>query len=266
MVVLEDQKIRRYLKTNILGRTIVILPTVDSTNDYARREELPHGAVVLAEAQTAGKGRMGRSWYAEAEQNILMSVVITPERPLHAIQIITLAAAVAVTDAFSEHLAIDGQVKWPNDVLIAGKKVCGILTESQIRGPEILKLVLGIGCNVNQPPETLPAGLLYPATSLAAELNETIDRNPLTARLITSLEKWYQKVMNGETPEMIARWKARCAHLNRRVKIVLDDKTRDGIFRDVSPDGAAVLQPSGGDTITVTGGDLFWQERGPEKK
>ena len=245
---------------------MVILSTVDSTNEYAMRETLPHGAVVLAEAQTAGKGRMGRSWYAEAGQNILMSVVLKPERPLHAVQIITLAAAVAVTDAFSDHLAIEGQVKWPNDVLIAGKKICGILTEGQVRGPEFLKLVVGIGCNVNQRPDTLPGDLLYPATSLAAELGETIDRNPLAAQILTSLEKWYQQIISGETAVLFNRWKERCAHLNRAVKIVLDDETREGIFRDVSPKGAAVLLMSDRDILTVTSGDLFWSDQGNEKK
>ncbi|HKJ68389.1 MAG TPA: biotin--[acetyl-CoA-carboxylase] ligase [bacterium] len=266
MAALTEQQIHRHLETVQFGETLIILPTIDSTNSYARREALPHGAVVLAEEQTAGKGRMGRSWFAEAGQNILMSVVLKPERPLHAIQIITLAAAVAVTDAFSNHLAVDGQVKWPNDVLIAGNKVCGILTEGQIRGPEFLTLVVGLGCNVNQQPENFPADLLYPATSLAAELGKRIDRNQLAANIITSLEQWYRKIMDGESQEVIARWKERCAHLNRRVKIVLDDGTKAGIFRKVSADGAAVLQLSGGDTVTVTSGDLFWPERGPEKK
>jgi len=253
---LNPEAIGKSLESNIFGSELIILPRIDSTNDYAKRNGLSHGTVVLAEEQTAGKGRMGRTWSAPAGKNILMSVSLLPERPLHSIQIITLGAAVSVSDTIEKFCNLPVQVKWPNDVFINGKKVCGILTEGQIRGSQFLRLVVGIGCNVNQEMDEFPEELLYPSTSLREELGKTLDRNILAAGIIDAMEKWYDQIISGEINEMIAKWKNRCSHMNKPVSITRDDAIIRGIFKDITQDGSALVFSKSGEQIKVTSGDL----------
>jgi len=256
MTRLSKQAIRKDLRTEMLGREIILLDTVDSTNKYAKRSMESHGSVVLAEKQRAGKGRMGRSWESPRGHSILMSILLRPERDFPSLHLMSLAAGLAVTEALGQAWPLSPVVKWPNDVWIAGKKVCGILVESQYRGEAMTKLIIGIGCNVNQQPAEFPDRLRWPATSLAIELGRTVDRNPLIAGILTSLEAWYDTIQAGSIDGLLTAWKAKCGHLNSPVRIGQDTGIRNGIFRDVTPEGAALIELDSSREETIFSGDL----------
>lgn len=254
--ILNSDTIRQYLKAEVLGGEIILLDEVDSTNEYAKRSEVGHGTVVLAEQQSAGKGRAGRTWASPPGRSILMSVVLRPGEHSPSLPLMNLAAGLAVAEAIAHHCSLTPMVKWPNDVWIAGKKVCGILAESQYRGETLTSLIIGIGCNVNQYPDEFPDQLRWPATSLAMEHGAPLDRNALIAGILNALETWYDSIQAGAVEPMLAEWKTKCDHLNAPVRAVQDSGVVNGIFRDVTPEGAAQIEIPAGGIETVFSGDL----------
>jgi len=253
---LNKEAIRQHLRAAVLGNEIIVLDEVNSTNDYAKQSVKRHGTVVLAEKQNAGKGRMGRTWESPRGRSILMSVVLRPGPHSPSLPLINLAAGLAVAQAIERHSALSPTVKWPNDVWIAGKKICGILAEGQYRGEALTALIIGIGCNVNQQPDEFPDRLRWPATSLAMEVGAPVDRNPLIAAILNALESWYDSIRAGEVHHMLAEWKTKCGHRNAPVRVIREAGEVNGIFRDVTPEGAAQIERPSGDMETIFSGDL----------
>ncbi|MEJ2050332.1 MAG: biotin--[acetyl-CoA-carboxylase] ligase [Calditrichota bacterium] len=256
MEQLDKETIRKHLQTEIFGKELILLDSVDSTNDYAKRELESHGTVVITEQQEAGKGRMGRTWESPRGRSILMSILIRPERRLPWINLMNLATGLSVAQAIGELWALSPVVKWPNDVWIAGKKVCGVLAESQYRGEEMNKLVIGFGCNVNQQPDEFPKKLRWPATSLAIELGRQVDRSILLAKILGVLEFWYKHIQNAGVEQLLAEWKSRCIHRDAPVRMNHTKQVLNGIFRGLSPDGAALVEDASGRLRVVHSGDL----------
>ena len=245
-------EVEALLGTHHLGRPIEGHLSAASTNTLAAQraaEEVAEGYTILAEHQTAGRGRLGRAWTAQAGQNLTFSLVLRPALPPSRLGLVTLAAAVAVAetlDAFVAPLAV--AVKWPNDLLLHGRKCCGMLLESVFpQTPEAAPaVVLGIGLNVNQ--DAFAPEIETRATSLLLETGRPVPRAPLLARLLLRLEAVYASLFEDDGVAVRAAYEARMFGLNQTVTLrQTDERTSvQGIARGISPEGALRLQTEKG--------------------
>lgn len=245
-------EVEALLATRHLGRPIEGYLSAGSTNTLAARraaEGAAEGYTVLAEHQTAGRGRLGRAWTAQAGQNLTFSLVLRPALPPSRLGLVTLAGAVAVAetlDAFIAPLAVS--VKWPNDLLLHTRKCCGMLLESAFpQAPGAAPaVVLGIGLNVNQ--DAFAPELEARATSLLLETGRPVPRAPLLARLLLSLESVYASLFEDDGAAVRAAYEARMFGLNQAVTLRQSNKETSiqGVARGISPEGALRLQTEKG--------------------
>lgn len=251
------QEIESELKTNILARNIYCYSSIDSTNDEAKRQTLngaPNGSLFLAEQQTGGKGRLGRKFLSPAGVGLWFSVLLRPEQIADEISTVTLKAGLAVCKAIRDLTDCPAKIKWPNDVVIGGKKVCGILTEMTADSNQTNFIVLGIGINVNVP--SFPEELREKATSLLLETGENIPRIPLLQEVLFRLEK----LLTNHTDENFwDEYKALCVSLNRKVKFSRNNLPLEGIAEDISPDGELLVHLEDGSVVAVCSGEVTVQ-------
>lgn len=249
--MLSKALIQERLQTRFVGRKLFVFETIDSTNACAKtlaEADTAEGAVVLAEFQTQGKGRLGRPWEAEANENLLFSVILRPSLPRPLAGLLTFFASVALARAIEGTGAPSVECKWPNDVLLDGRKVCGILLENSLKGETIEYSVVGIGLNVNQ--ERFPDFLRDRATSLRIALGRPVDRLDLLARVLLSLERTYEDVRRGDFDAILADWTSRCTMFGREITVAQDNDLVTGKAVGLNEDGGLVLQtPSGPRTI-----------------
>ncbi|NJE00214.1 biotin--[acetyl-CoA-carboxylase] ligase [Thermococcus sp. LS1] len=234
--------------SKLIGRKIVHLPEVDSTNEYAKLIALnePEGTVVVADRQTAGKGRKGRTW-ASPEGGLWMSVILKPEaEPKHLPKLVFIGA-LAVVDTLWK-FGIEAGIKWPNDVWINGRKICGVLTEGRI-GEFV---ILGIGLNVNN---EIPEELKGMATSMKAVLGRRAELDEVLRVLIERLDGWYTVFLEGRYGEIISAVRERSLVLGREVKVIEEGIELVGKAVDIDDDGALILETSGG-RVRVLYGDV----------
>lgn len=257
-IPLTAEAITSGLQTNAFGKTVVVLDTVPSTNEFAKTmglSESPHGTVVIAEEQQSGRGRLGRRWESPRSKNLLFSVLLRPaETDLMKASLIPFAAAVAVAEAIEAETGLEVECKWPNDLLIGKKKVCGMLIESSILGTQIEKLVLGIGINVNQ--EEIPTDILPHATSLAIETRSEHDRVRLLQQILSSLEDQYARLMNEPSEHVLDAWKNKTTMFGTRITVREAQRELSGIAEALSPDGSLVLRLDDGSMHVVRAGDV----------
>jgi len=244
--------------TRWLGRELRQVQSTGSTNDdvlAAARVGAPHGFVLIADMQTRGRGRQGRSWASPPAANLYLSALLRPALPAAAAPPITLAAAVAVAEGLNE-LRAAASIKWPNDVLIQEKKVAGILTESVTRGANLEAVIVGIGVNLNwrEPPPELAAI----AISVSQATGHPVDRDAFTLRLLEHLEKWLDLLFAAGPAPIIAAWSARSATLGRRV-LVDGPEPFCAVARAVDPDGALVVERDDGELVRVRSGEIKLQ-------
>ncbi|GJQ19692.1 MAG: biotin--[acetyl-CoA-carboxylase] ligase [Bacteroidia bacterium] len=249
--MLSKALIQERLQTRFVGRKLFVFETIDSTNACAKtlaEADTEEGAVVVAEFQTQGRGRLGRPWEAEANENLLFSVILRPSIPRPLAGLLTFFASVAVARAIDETGTAPAVCKWPNDVLLDGKKVCGILLENSLRGETIEYSIVGIGLNVNQ--ERFPDPLRHRATSLRIALGRPIDRIDCLARVLLSLERAYEDVRGGDFEAILADWTSRCSMFGREITVTQNNDLVTGKAVGLKKDGGLVLQtPSGPRTI-----------------
>jgi BirA family biotin operon repressor/biotin-[acetyl-CoA-carboxylase] ligase len=237
----------------VIAWTVHRVGTTGSTSDDALarvRAGAPHGTVLLADAQTKGRGRGGRTWISPPGANLYLSVILRPVLLPHEAPPLTLAAAVAVCDAV-RGLGCRATIKWPNDVLVDDKKVAGILTESSTRGGRLEAVVIGIGINVNWtelPPELAPT-----ATSLALALGHAVDRDRLASDLLAALGQWIGRHLADGAAPIARAWRERAATLGRRVSTIQGT----GLARDIDDDGALIVELDDGETVLVRSGELL---------
>lgn len=247
--------------TRWLGRPLVCLAETESTNDEAARlgrEGAPHGTVVTAETQTRGRGRQGRVWYSPPGENLCFSALLRPRLPPAAAPPLTLAAGVAVAEAVNS-LGVPASLKWPNDVVVEGRKLAGILTEMSTRGTRIEYVVLGVGINVNS--AVFPPDLAAIATSLRRERGgDPLERGTVLRAALSALEPWIERfVAEGAAP--IARaWKQRARLLGRHVRVLADGQPLSGVARDVDDEGALLLEADDGRRYRVISGEIAAEE------
>jgi len=231
-----------HLHTRRVGRTVLIFDRLDSTNSFAAalaHDVANDGTVILADEQTAGRGQYGRRWQCPPGSGILMSVLLFPAAHLRRPALLTAWAAVSACDAIRETTGLAGTIKWPNDVLVRGKKVCGVLIEQG------MGTVAGIGINVNQTAESLAnAGLPF-AGSLAQFSEKMINKQSLTRILIETLDRELDRLCRGDCAGLEMNWKARIALLGKRVKVTSLEQMHQGCLLDIRWEGLDLLQVDG---------------------
>ena len=236
------------LDTHLVGRRVLVFDRLDSTNRYAAElatDPANDGIVVLAREQTAGRGQYGRSWLCPADSGVLLSLLVFPPAALRRPVLITAWAAVAVCRTVHEATGIQPQIKWPNDVLVRGRKVCGILIEQSIRTGAEGGVVIGIGLNVNQTAEAFAEAGLTEATSLAALRGSALDCAGVARNLLGYLDVEYRRLRAGDLQTLEADWRGRLGLLGRTVLVESHDGDRCGRLRELGWDGLALEADDG---------------------
>lgn len=246
------QQVQARLTTQHLGRTLHCLDEVDSTNsDLARRgPQAPHGTVVWAERQSAGRGRRGRSWYGVPGKSLCFSLLLRPSETGTASRTphpfpswIPLASALGVATGIAAVTGIKPQLKWPNDILIEGKKLGGLLCES-LAGSDGPSLVIGIGLNVALKPEDYPPDLRDRITSLTAHTDKPIAREALLAALLNELEPRLDAVCSQRMTEIRRDYRQACSTLGRHVRVELAGQpSLEGLAESIADSGALMIRP-----------------------
>lgn len=250
---LDVEALRRELAGLLLGGRVVYLPEVGSTNTLAgelARGGGAEGTLVTTDYQTAGRGRVGRNWKERPNQQLALSLILRPSFPP---QYLVMASALAVVEAIEAVTGARAEIKWPNDALLGGRKVCGILIEMS-EGVA----VLGIGVNVNGELGDDPE-LRDRATTLAAALGHPVSREALAVQTLRRLDARYTALQTGaEQARRAVRdaWRARLATLGRRAIIRQRETTLEGLAEDVDDDGALLLRLDDGQLKTVLWGDV----------
>lgn len=235
-----------------LGRVVTVLRETASTNDDARRaaaEGAPHGAVFVADAQTAGRGRLGRAWHSPPGDNLYVSILLRPSALARDMALLPLAAGLAIAEAVDEVTDVGATIKWPNDVLAGGRKLAGVLVEGALRGDRFQHVVVGVGVNVRgaRPPDEV-ADL---ATTLYAATGRAPSRRAVLSRLLARFESHFNALELGRTDAIIAAVHARCVTLGRRVRVGVDE----GVAASVEADGGLRVRFDDGSARTVHGSD-----------
>ncbi len=255
---LSSLELSPFLGTHDLGRNSVYLPVVDSTNAEAFRlasSGAPHGFVVIAESQTEGRGRRGRTWASPASLNLYCSFILRPDLPLSRVPELTLVTAVAVTECLRD-LGIHPTLKWPNDVRVKHRKLAGILTELSTDGDRAAFVVVGLGVNLNALRTDFPAEIADVVTSVREELGERVARPAVTGSLLTRIEEWmdlHEEV--GFAPVRTA-WKEMSQTLGQSVSIRTERGEWVGKAEDIDETGALLVRTPSGNVERVLAGDV----------
>ena len=260
---LDPAKIQAALQSRLIGRPLEVLGEVASTNDLvmaAGRAGAPEGLAVLADRQTAGRGRRGRAWASPAGVGLYTSVLLRPGRPLCPASLLTLVAGLAVAEAIQEVAGLDARLKWPNDILVGGRKVAGILCEMASLDASVSYVVLGIGINVNHGSRDLPVDLFPEATALSLSTGRTIPRGDLATALYNALDRWYAAFCEGRTEAILALARQRSATLGRPVVVLAEDGEWRGLAVDLDDDGALLVQEDGGGPRRVVASEVSIRE------
>ncbi len=233
---------------------------IDSTNNLARSlalEGYPEGTVVVAEMQTGGRGRRGRTWFSPARQGIYFSVILRPAIPLRQISRVSLLAAVAVAETLEEQMNLQPSIKWPNDILINRRKIAGILSETVARMHSVEYLVLGIGLNINHSIQDFPENFATPPTSTLAESGSTCSRSKILQALLTRLDYHYKEMLKGNFSQTLAKAKSKSAVIGQEV--CLDTLNGIVVGRAVNLDdnGFLLVRDQKGIIHTVMSGEIF---------
>jgi len=247
------------LTTTYIGRqSIIYFRSCPSTNDAAREvghRGAPEGALAVAEGQTRGRGRLGRGWVSPAGKGIYLSLLLRPRiRPEEAFQL-TLLAAVAVARAVTGE-GVAAKIKWPNDVLVEGRKVAGILTEIEAEADRIYQAVVGIGVNVNTTASLFPRSLRATATSLRMNTGHKHSRVQVLQRLLEAFEELYEGLKAGRFEEVLAEWRSLDITRGALVKATLLEGEVQGRATDIDRDGALLIAEEGGEVRRITAGDI----------
>lgn len=258
--LLDAAAIQSGLSTRFLGRNIVALEETDSTNEEAKRQGAagaPDGTLCVAERQTGGKGRLGRAWSSPAGSGVWMSLLLRPSvAPQEATQL-TLIVGLSVCQAIRRLTGCQAMIKWPNDIVIGRKKVCGILTELTADMEQIHYVVVGIGINANIP--QFQGELQKKATSLLLETGQEIDRAGLVQAVLEEFEKNYDRFLTDLTADFITPYEALCVSLNRQVSVVRGGRELTGQSIGLTKEGELRVRMENGDVLEIGSGEVTVQ-------
>jgi BirA family biotin operon repressor/biotin-[acetyl-CoA-carboxylase] ligase len=258
-VLHSDDLLARLGKTKVVGRDIRVFEETASTNDVIEklaRDGVKEGVVVFAEAQTKGRGRLGRKWLSPARKGLWFSVLLRPNlRPQEATQL-TVVSATALARAIKAETGLQPEIKWPNDILIGGKKVAGILTEMSAELDRVKQIILGIGVDVNLTAAEFPPDLRKLATSLRIEKGVLISRPKLAAAILRELDRDYARVCAGDFASLADEWEEKCTTIGRAVTIRIGAREVRGVAESLGDDGALLVRTEHGRPEHIIGGDV----------
>jgi len=262
--LLTPSEINPILKTKWMGRTIHHFQTLDSTNSEAYQLALngaKEGEVVISESQKKGRGRLGRQWFSPPFLNLYLSVILRPKISPHQASLITLMAAVATADAIQKFSGLLPLIKWPNDILLRGRKVAGLLNEIHSEMDRIHFVILGIGVNLNMDEKMFSKEIRAVATSLKIEMGQKVSRKAFLQFFLQELEKWYSIFLEEGGAVILKAWRDRAHIKGRQVRVTSFGETVAGIAIDVDSDGALILETEDGKQKRVVAGDIEYDRR-----
>lgn len=255
---LNQEKLKRSLDGKFIGHQLYYYDEIGSTNDEAFRLGLagaPEGTALIANRQSAGKGRMQRVWHSPADSNIYTSIILRPQiDPARAPQI-SILAGVAAADVLESYCPDRIKLKWPNDILINGKKVCGILSQAKTTASEVDFIVLGIGINVNIRYGKFPKEISNLATSLAIETGGEISRPELIISLYEKLTKWYKQLLQDGFCKVKEKWLSLTPMIGEHVHVIFGEEAVNGKAIGLDEDGSLILLTAENKEIKVSAGD-----------
>ena len=256
--VVSPELIKKTLGKCIVGRSVIYVDKTTSTNDEAKKlaeEGAVEGTVVIAGEQSVGRGRLGREWISP-KGGVWLSVVLRPPS-MRPIQKLTLVAGLSVTKTFNGLYGVNAVLKWPNDVIVNGKKICGVLAEGAFEGEVPLYIVIGIGINANFDLQPLPKSLRTSATSIRRLLRHDISLNDLIINLLKTLDTDYALFARGEDESLMQEYEKLCATIGQDVRIMCDKETIEGRAKRISSEGGLVVGIGDGRETTVLSGDCI---------
>ncbi|MGD0794850.1 MAG: biotin--[acetyl-CoA-carboxylase] ligase [Dehalococcoidales bacterium] len=246
------------LNTRLIGRNILYYPRLTSTMEAARREvkkNAPEGSVVIAGEQTRGRGRLKRAWFSPAG-NIALSIVLYPDKS--GLPYLIMIASLAAAHSIESVTGLDTRIKWPNDILLGGKKVAGILIENEIKGDKVEYAVIGIGINVAlRPADNSEISAI--ATGLEDVLGEKVSREKIIKNLFLEFERLYFQLPDGES--IFKLWRDRLVTLGRKVTVRWGEETLHGVAESVDESGALLIRLADGTFTKVVAGDVTLREK-----
>jgi BirA family biotin operon repressor/biotin-[acetyl-CoA-carboxylase] ligase len=261
--LIADDLIARLGKTKVIGRDIRVFEQTTSTNDVIEklaRDGVKEGVVVFAESQTRGRGRLGRKWISPAHKGLWFSILLRPDlRPQETTQL-TVASATALRRAIQSETGLKPEIKWPNDILIGGKKVAGILTELSAELDKVRYVILGIGIDVNLDAGEFPVELKKIATSLKIETGETISRAELAVAILRELDFDYARIGSGKFPAVADEWESDCVTIGKNVMVHIGNRKIRGRAESLDEDGALILRTEHGHLERIIGGDVILEK------
>jgi BirA family biotin operon repressor/biotin-[acetyl-CoA-carboxylase] ligase len=263
------RSIQRSLETRVMGKTVLFLKEVDSTNSWAKRlacSGAQEGTIAIAKTQTCGRGRLEHLWYSPVG-GLWFSVILRPKINASQAPQLTMLAGLSVTQTLRDIFNFDAQVKWPNDVLVNGKKICGILGEANSEADKVSFAVAGIGLNANfDVHEALPESVAASATSLQTEIGYKVGLKQLMIALLKRLEGNYDIYLNKGFSSILAEWKRYSRFIGHEVDVVDQGKIFKGTAEDVDEDGALMLRLGDGTLKHFLAADVSLRQRQGQTK
>ncbi|WP_096200909.1 biotin--[acetyl-CoA-carboxylase] ligase [Bacillus sp. FJAT-45350] len=256
---ISPQEIKVGLHTNTIGKEITFQESVTSTQELAHRlaqENAVEGHVVISDEQTKGKGRLGRVWHSPMGTSVYMSLILRPQIPPQQAPQLTLLAAVAVVQGIEKATGLQCEIKWPNDILLKGKKIVGILTEMQSEPDCVHSVIIGIGINVNHKREQFPSDIRDIATSLCIEKNEEINRAALIRSIFEELESLYVKYLEHGFDIIKPLWESYAVSLGKQIKATTVKGVLIGYAKGITNDGVLLLEDAQGTIHPIYSADI----------
>jgi BirA family biotin operon repressor/biotin-[acetyl-CoA-carboxylase] ligase len=254
-----DDLLSRLGPSRVIGRDIRVFQETTSTNDVVEklaRDGVKEGVVVFAESQTRGRGRLGRQWLSPPQEGLWFSVLLRPDlRPLEATRL-TVASATALRRAIHSQTGLEPEIKWPNDILVHGRKAAGILTELNAELDHVKYVILGIGVDVNLSSASFPAAWRHLATSLKAQLGKPVSRPQLAVAILRELDLDYARLAAGRFADIADEWEKHCGTIGRHVVIRVGERQIRGRAEALGEDGALLLRTEHGHLERIIGGDV----------
>ncbi len=241
------------MKPPTIFKNIIMYEQVSSTNTIAKESDLENGTVFIAKSQTNGKGRMGRVWESKNGDGIWMSMLLRPNIDPENVFQVSLVSGIAVCEALKEMFEFDFKIKWPNDIVYHGKKVCGILVEMVLKNNRVEKIINGIGINTNA--NCFPDELKNKATSLFLLTDQKQNNDEITQKVLEKFELYYNLLLDGNVNEIITAFEKLCINKGKEVKIINGGKEITGTATGITEKGELIVEVNG-KKLTVNSGEV----------
>lgn len=243
-LIFNKLEIEKEIDTFVLGKKVYFFDEITSTNEYAKKlanDNVEEGVIVISDSQTNGKGRLNRNWISNKGDGIFLSLILRPNIELFSVTQITLLAGICVCNAIRMCTNLDAKIKWPNDIIINNKKVCGILTEVSAQIDKVSYVILGIGINVNN--ESFNESIKNKATSIFLELGNKLERQKIIGYFLKEFENRYFKYKKEKNFLIfLDEYKNLCINIGKEVKVIYYNKEIKGVVLDISPLGEIILK------------------------